>query len=35
MWEEWLKFNKMDVKDVEKAKREHQYTMYLLRKVAR
>jgi hypothetical protein len=34
MWEEWLKSDEMDVKDVERAERKHWYIMYLLRKVA-
>jgi hypothetical protein len=34
MWEEWLKSDEMDVKDVERAERKHRYNMYLLRKVA-
>jgi hypothetical protein len=34
MWEEWLKSDEMDVKDVERAERKHRYIMYLLRKVA-
>jgi hypothetical protein len=34
MWEEWLKSDEMDVKDVERAERKHLYIMYLLRKVA-
>jgi hypothetical protein len=34
MWEEWLKSDKMNVKDVERAERKHWYIMYLLRKVA-
>jgi hypothetical protein len=28
MWEEWLKSDKMDVKDAERATRKHQYIMY-------
>jgi hypothetical protein len=34
MWEEWLKSDEMDLKDVERAERKHRYIMYLLRKVA-
>jgi hypothetical protein len=34
MWEEWLKSDEMDVKDVERAERKHWYIMYLLWKVA-
>jgi hypothetical protein len=34
MWEEWLKSDEMDVKDVERAERKHRYIMYLLQKVA-
>jgi hypothetical protein len=34
MCEVWLKSDEMDVKDVERAERKHQYIMYLSRKVA-